>query len=203
MMQFLQDLLFNKDYAHRLMDMVMDFHLKAGIHMIRAGCDMLLAGDDVGTQDRMLISPDLWREFVKPRYGELFDAYRREKADIRIATHICGSIEPIIDDLIEVGVDVLNPVQPLAMDPARLKKRFGNRLSFWGGVDDQKVIPFGTPSDVKREVRLRLEQLAPGGGYILCSSHNVQANTPADNVAAFYEASKAYRSYPIKRSDIV
>ena len=197
MMQFLQDLLSNKDYAHRLMDMMMEFHLKAGIRMIQAGCDMLLAGDDVGTQDRMLISPELWREFVKPRYGKLFQAYRKEKRDIRIATHICGSIEPIIDDLIEVGVDVLNPVQPLAMDPKHLKKRFGNRISFWGGVDDQKVIPFGTPSDVEREVRLRLEQLGPGGGYILCSSHNVQATTPIDNIHAFYDASESYRDYPI------
>jgi uroporphyrinogen decarboxylase len=94
-------------------------------------------------------------------------------------------------------VDVLNPVQPLAMDPARLKKRFGKSISFWGGVDDQKVIPFGTPADVEREVRLRLEQLAPGGGYILCSSHNVQANTPMDNVHAFYNASERFRSYPI------
>jgi len=197
MMQFLQDLLINKDYAHQLMDMVMEFHRKAGIRMIEAGCDMLLAGDDVGTQDRMLISPDLWREFVRPRYGELFQAYREVKSDVRIATHICGSIEPIIDDLIEVGVDVLNPVQPLAMDPAHLKKRFGKRLSFWGGVDDQKVIPLGTPADVEREVRLRLQQLAPGGGYILCSSHNVQATTPLANVHAFYQASDAYRSYPI------
>ena len=197
MMQFLQDMLTNKDYAHQLMDMVMGFHRRAGIQMIRRGCDMLLAGDDVGTQDRMLISPDLWREFVKPRYGELFQAYRRVKSDVRIATHICGSIEPIIDDLIEVGVDVLNPVQPLAMDPARLKKRYGKRLSFWGGVDDQEVLPFGTPADVEGEVRLRLEQLAPGGGYILCSAHNVQATTPLDNVHAFYNASERFRSYPI------
>jgi uroporphyrinogen decarboxylase len=196
MMQFLQDLISNKDYAHRLMDMTMDFHRRAGIHMINRGCDMLLAGDDVGTQDRMLISPDLWREFVKPRYGELFQAYRAVKGDVKIATHICGSIEPIIDDLIEVGVDVLNPVQPLAMDPARLKKRFGKRISFWGGVDDQKVLPFGTPADVEQEVRLRLGQLAPGGGYILCSSHNVQATTPLRNVHAFYEAAERFRSYP-------
>ena len=97
---------------------------------------------------------------------------------LRIAVHICGYIEPIIDDLVEVGVDVLNPVQPLAMDPARLKKRFGKRLSFWGAVDDQKVMPFGSPADVEAEVRLRIAQLAPGGGYILCPSHNMQPTTP-------------------------
>ena len=85
----------------------------------------------------------------------------------------------------------------LEMDDNEFKKRFGKRLSFWGGVDDQKVIPFGTPADVEGEVRLRLEQLAPGGGYILCSAHNVQATTPLDNVHAFYNASERFRSYPI------
>lgn len=198
MMQFLQDLLNNKDYAHQLMDMVMEFHQKVGLKLIDMGCDMLMAGDDVGTQDRMLISPDLWREFVKPRYGSLFQDYRNANPDIKIATHICGYMEPIIDDLIEVGVDILNPVQPLAMNPGNLKKRFGKNISFWGGVDDQKVIPFGTPEDVEKEVKLRLRQLAPGGGYILCSSHNVQPTTPIENIRAFYRAHKSYGAYPIE-----
>jgi uroporphyrinogen decarboxylase len=191
MSQLLQDMLMNKDYAHHLMDLVMGFHLRAGLKLIGMGCDMLLAGDDVGTQDRMLISPELWREFVKPRYGRLFDQYRRANPDIRIATHICGFIEPIIDDLVEVGVDVLNPVQPLAMSPDGLKRR--------GGVDDQRVLPFGSAEEVSREVQLRLRQLAPGGGYILCSSHNIQAATPLDNVMAYYDAYRKHGSYPMRR----
>ncbi len=197
MMLFLQDLINNKDFASQLMDMVMEFHLKAGLKMIEMGCDMLLAGDDVGTQDRMLISPSLWREFVKPRYGALFQEYKNANPDIKIATHICGYIEPIIDDLIEVGVDVLNPVQPLAMDPAHLKRRYGNSISFWGGVDDQKVLPSGSPQDVEEEVRLRLKQLAPEGGYILCSSHNVQPTTSLDNIWTFYNTQKKYGKYPL------
>jgi uroporphyrinogen decarboxylase len=197
MEQLLGDMLMNKDYAHRLMDLVMEFHLRAGLELIERGCDLLLAGDDVGTQDRMLISPSLWREFVKPRYGRLFQEYRRARGDVRIATHICGYVEPIIDDLIEVGVDILNPVQPLAMDPARLKRRFGARISFWGGVDDQRVIPFGSPSEVRDEVVARLRQLAPGGGYILCSSHNVQPSTPMENIRAFYRAHDVFGAYPM------
>ncbi len=197
MERFLQDLLINKDYAHELIDRVAGFYLAAGLRLARMGCDILLAGDDVGTQDRMLISPALWREFVKPRYERLFGAYKRENPDLRIAVHICGSIEPIIDDLIDTGVDVLNPVQPLAMSPARLKKRFGKRMSFWGAVDDQKVLPFGSPQDVEAEVRRRIAELAPGGGYILCSSHNVQPTTPAENVRAFYRAARAAGSYPL------
>jgi uroporphyrinogen decarboxylase len=196
--QFLQDMLVNKDYAHRLIDIVADFHLKAGLRLVRMGCDILLAGDDVGTQDRMLISPELFREFIKPRYAKLFGEYKSASPDLKIAVHICGYIEPIIDDLIEVGVDVLNPVQPLAMDPARLKKRFGKSLSFWGAVDDQKVLPFGSPADVEAEVRLRIAQLAPGGGYILCPSHNLQPTTPMENVRAFYRAAERYRDYPLK-----
>ncbi len=199
MSQLLQDMIVNKDYANHLMDLVLNFHLRAGLKLISMGCDILLAGDDVGTQDRMLISPELWREYVKPRYGSLFHQYKRANPDIRIATHICGFIEPIIDDLVEVGVDVLNPVQPLAMDPDGLKKRFGSRISFWGGVDDQRVLPFGSAAEVAREVQLRLQQLAPGGGYILCSSHNIQAATPLDNVMAFYDTYWKHGSYPISK----
>jgi uroporphyrinogen decarboxylase len=178
--------------------MVADYYLQAGLKLIEMGCDLILAGDDVGTQDRMLISPRLFREFVKPRYGRLFGAYKRANPKLRIATHICGFIEPILDDLIETGVDVLNPVQPLAMDPARLKKRYGKCLGFWGAVDDQRVLPLGRPEEVEAEVRLRLEQLAPGGGYILCSSHNVQPGTPPANIKAYYRAAERYRGYPLK-----
>jgi uroporphyrinogen decarboxylase len=194
---FLQDLLVNKDYANSLIDMVMEFHRVAGLKLIEMGCDILLAGDDVGTQDRMLISPELWREFVKPRYGALFGEYKRANPRLRIAAHICGYIEPILDDLVEVGLDVLNPVQPLSMDPARLKRRYGKSLSFWGAVDDQKVLPFGSPAEVEAEVRLRIAQLAPGGGYILCPSHNIQPTTPMENVRAYYRAAERYRGYPL------
>ena len=196
--RFLEDMLINKDYANALIDLVADFHLKAGLHLVRMGCDILLAGDDVGTQDRMLISPELFREFIKPRYGKLFAEYKRVNPDLKIAAHICGYIEPVIDDLVEVGLDVLNPVQPLSMDPKRLKKRYGKQLSFWGAVDDQMVMPFGSPAQVEEEVRLRVAQLARGGGYILCPSHNIQPTTPMANVHAFYRAAEKYRDYPLK-----
>jgi uroporphyrinogen decarboxylase len=197
MEQFLQDMLVNKDYAHRLIDLVADWYLQAGRKLVELGCDILLAGDDVGTQDRMLISPALWREFIKPRYGRLFGAWKSLNPNLKIAVHICGAIEPIVDELIEVGVDILNPVQPTAMDPARLKRRFGKRIAFWGAVDDQRVLPFGSPAEVAAEVRRRLRQLAPGGGYILCSSHNLQPATPMENIQAFYAAAREHGAYPI------
>jgi uroporphyrinogen decarboxylase len=195
--QFLTDMLLNKDYAHALTDLVADWNLVAGLKLVELGCDLILAGDDVGAQNRLLISPELFREFVKPRYGRLFSAYKKANPRLKIATHICGYIQPILDDLVETGVDILNPVQPLAMDPVRLKKRYGNHLSFWGAVDDQKVLRMGSPEEVEAEVRLRLGQLAPGGGYILCSSHNVQPGTPMANIRAFYRAAEKYRAYPI------
>jgi len=195
--QFLTDMLLNKDYAHALTDLVAEWNLVAGLKLVELGCDLILAGDDVGVQDRMLMSPELFREFIKPRYARLFGAYKRANPEVKVATHICGYIEPILDDLVEAGVDVLNPVQPLSMDPARLKKRYGQHLSFWGAVDDQKVLPLGTPQEVEAEVRLRLRQLAPGGGYILCSSHNVQPGTPMANIRAFYRAAEKYRDYPL------
>jgi uroporphyrinogen decarboxylase len=198
MEQFLSDMLLNKDYAHALTDLVADWNLTAGLKLVELGCDLILAGDDVGVQDRMLISPELFREFVKPRYGRLFGAYKKANPRLKIATHICGYIEPILDDLVETGVDVLNPVQPLAMDPARLKKRYGKGLSFWGAVDDQRILPLGSPQEVEAEVRLRLRQLASGGGYILCSSHNVQPGTPMANIRAFYRAAERYRGYPLR-----
>jgi uroporphyrinogen decarboxylase len=196
--QFLADMLLNKDYAHALIDLVANWNLAAGLKLVELGCDIILAGDDVGVQDRMLISPHLFREFIKPRYARLFGAYKLANPEVKVATHICGYIEPILDDLIETGVDILNPVQPLAMDPAGLKRRYGKRLSFWGAVDDQRVLPLGSPEEVDEEVRLRLRQLAPGGGYILCSSHNVQPGTPMANIRAFYRAAERYRDYPLK-----
>lgn len=195
---FLADMLVNKDYAHRLIDLVSGFYLEAGLRLVRMGCDILLAGDDVGTQDRMLISPELFREFLKPRYGRLFGEYKRANPALKIAAHICGFIEPVIDDLVEVGLDILNPVQPLAMVPARLKKRYGKRLSFWGGVDDQVVMPFGTAAEVESEVRRRIAELGSGGGYILCPSHNLQPATPMENVHAFYRAAARYGRYPLE-----
>ncbi len=198
MERFLQDMLINKDYAHELIRVVTEYYLTAGLTLARMGCDILIAGDDVGTQDRMLISPALWREFIKPHYGRLFAAYRKARPGLKIAVHICGFIEPIINDLIEVGVDILNPVQPLAMDPGRLKKQYGRRLAFWGAVDDQRVLPLGSPREVEAEVRLRVQQLAPGGGYILCPSHSVQPATPMENVRAFYRAAVRYRDYPLE-----
>lgn len=118
--------------------------------------------------------------------------------DVKIAFHTDGNVEPILPDLIEIGLDILNPVQPQSMDPAELKKRFGDKLTFWGTLDNQYTIPFGSIQEVVDEVRTRLRTVAPGGGLIIGPAHNVQPNTPIENLSAFYRIVREEGTYPIR-----
>ena len=165
--------------------------------MVAQGIDVLWLGDDFGTQHAMLLSPRTWREFIKERYARLIAAYKAQNPSLKIAYHCDGYIEPIIPDLIEIGLDILNPIQPLSMDPAEIKRKYGQRLSFWGTVDVQNTFPFGTVQDVENEVRERIRSVAPGGGLILCSAHRVQPGTPLENILAYYRAARQYGKYPV------
>jgi uroporphyrinogen decarboxylase len=189
--QFLTDMLLNKDYAHALTDLVADWNLVAGLKLVELGCDLILAGDDVGVQDRMLISPQLFREFVKPRYGRLFGAYKKANPRIKIATHICGYIEPILDDLVEIGVAAVNPLQPEHMDAARIRRRFGSRLALWGTVGRQTTFAFADPGEIRREVQTRIATLGRAG-LVLCPAYDIdEPDVPWANIAAFLEAGAA------------
>ena len=180
----------DEDYTHALFKKMMQFPLQAGLKMIDMGVDMVWLGDDVGMQNCMMMSPDTWRKFLKPHLKEIISAYKKRNPNIKVAYHSCGNIMPIIPDLIEIGLDVLNPVQPMAMDPAELKEKFGHQLSFWGSICIQQTLPNGTVEDVRNEVKLRVETLGKGGGLILSPAHNVQADTPVENILAFYAAAK-------------
>ena len=194
---FLTDLMVNKDFAHALLDRIFGFQLVTGTKLAALGVDILWLGDDFGTQNSLIVSPDIWREFFKPRYARLIEAFRRIKPDVKIAYHSDGNIESLLPEYIDIGVDILNAVQPKSMDPAHLKRRFGNNLSFWGTIDIQEVMPFGSPSDVENEVRLRIQTVGPKGGLILGPSHNIQPDVPLGNVLALYAASKKYGKYPV------
>jgi len=227
MENLLMDMAINKDYVHELFERLTEYSLTAGGELISAGTnptmggripmrgrqpslpwpepnvryhgiDVLWLGDDFGTQKAMLISPQMWREFIKPRYARLIEAFKAQNPDLKIAYHCDGYFEPIIPELIEIGLDVLNPVQPLAMDPAEIKRKYGDNLSFWGTVDTQHTFPFGSPQDVEDEVRERLRTVAPDGGLILCSSHRIQPDVPLENIRAFYRAAREYGTYPIR-----
>lgn len=182
------DMSIHPDYADALFDKVMEFPLRAGLRFIEEGADMIWLGDDVGMQQTMLISPEMWRRFLKPRMARLIRAYKEKNPDILVAYHSCGYILPIIDELIEIGLDVLNPVQPLAMDPAVLKEKFGDRLSFWGAICIQKTLPQGSEQDIRDEVELRMRTIGKGGGYMVSPAHTVQADTSLENLLALYKA---------------
>jgi len=154
----------------------------------RGQVDFLLIGDDLGTQNGLLISPDMIRRFILPHLA----AYARQchAYGVKVIFHSCGSVRQIVGELIEAGVDVLNPIQVRAagMVPAELKKEFGARLSFHGGVDVQEVLPNGTVEEVEADVRRLAETLGVGGGYILCTTHNIQDDVPVENALAVYRA---------------
>jgi len=193
--RFMKDLLSNERFALRLIDKVQDFFLKLAKRLLEYDIDMILASDDVGMEKNMLISPAVWRKVLKPRWEEMFRELRKKKRDLIICYHTCGHVTPIIPDLIDVGIDVLNPVQPRAMDPSELKEEFGDRLAFWGTVDEQRTLPYGSVADVESEVKLRIETVGSGGGLILAPSHNIQPDTSLENIMAFYRASKKYGNY--------
>ena len=121
----------------------------------------------------------------------------KQKTNAKLFYHSCGGVYPFIPDLIDIGIDILNPVQVSAegMDTKRLKKEFGKEITFWGGIDTQYVLPYGSPKDVEEEVKRRIDDLAPGGGYVLTSVHNIQPDVPPENVVAMFEAAQKYGCY--------
>jgi uroporphyrinogen decarboxylase len=152
-------------------------------------------GDDYGMQNGLIMSIEMWRRFFKPgfrKFIELAHSY-----GIRVMHHTCGAIEPLIPDFIDCGLDILQSIQPRAagMDLIKIKREYGRYICFQGGIDIQKTMPYGTAADVTSEVINRLKTLAPGGGYILCTAHNIQADTPVENVLALYEAAGKYGRY--------
>ncbi|GAB4446886.1 MAG: uroporphyrinogen decarboxylase family protein [Anaerolineae bacterium] len=157
--------------------------------------DIISYADDYGTQVSQLISPAMWREQIKPLLNTLFTRIKHLAPGVKLFFHSDGNIRPILPDFIELGVDILNPVQTTAtgMEPVALKRDFGRELVFWGGgVDTQGILPNGTPQQVKDDVRRNLDALAPGGGYVFNTVHNIQADVPPQNIIAMWEALREY-----------
>ena len=149
--------------------------------------DWLWAGDDVASQQSLMMSPAMWRRLIKPQLQRVFDVGRRHK--LSVAYHCCGALRPIVPDLIEMGLEVLNPIQCNCpgMEAAELKREFGKHLTFMGGVDTQELLPRGSADQVRRATRRLLEEMmADGGGYILAASHTIPPETPFDNIFAMY-----------------
>ncbi len=179
--QLMMDLAMRPDVAERVLDIPYRYHLTVTQRLAQLGVDMIWLGDDVGGQSSMLMSPAMWRKFFKPRMAQLIASLKAINPQLKIAYHTDGVVYPIISDLIDIGIDVLNPIQPAAMDPVRLDKEYGDRLCFWGSLDIQRTLPFGTPADVRAEVITRLKTIGGNGGLIIGPTHNLQLDTPIEN----------------------
>ena len=179
--QMLIDMVLNPDLAEQLLDIPYQYHLTAAKTLVAMGADMIWTGDDVGSQYEMLISPKMWRRYLKPRMAEFIAELKAINPSVKVAYHSDGDVSRIIPELIEIRLDVLNPIQPASMDPAEVKKRYGGQLSFWGTIDEQHTLPFGSPADVEGEVLDRLKTVGQGGGLILAPTHHVQLDTPMEN----------------------
>lgn len=205
--QWYSDLLLNQEFAHALMDKLCTIQMRIDKNCIEAGgkyIDVLrLSGEDLGTQDRPLISPHTFRQVVKPHLKRLWtyakETLRKYNPDAKIMAHSCGDVYPFIPFFIECGIDILNPVQPRAteMDRFRLKKEFGDKICFHGNIDIQHVLPFGTEKEIEEELKNAIRALAPGGGYCVSPAHNVQGDVPAKNLVTMIEAARKYGIYPI------
>lgn len=197
MEKFFMDLAMQKDYVFALMDRVMEYSLEVAKELIKIGADIIWLGDDVGTQQGMMISPTMWRSVFKERMRYVINELKHANPKIKIAYHCCGSYFPIMGDLIEVGVDILNALQPTAanMDLQTIKDTFGARASLFGGMDTQGAIPFGSLKDVEQEVQRVITAAAHGGGYILAGAHNIQPDTSVEKVVKLFEFAKLYGTY--------
>jgi len=196
--KLLIDMVENEELANYVLDIPFKYHLEVAKKLVRMGVDMIWLGDDVGGQRSMLISPQFWRKYLKPRMSIICQELKEINSSLKIAYHSDGNIYPIIDELIEIGIDVLNPIQPKAMDSVYLKKRYGDKLSFWGTLDEQYTLPFGSSEEVKREVLERIKTIAPGGGFIISPCQHVQLDTPLENFMSFINTVKEYGKYPIR-----
>jgi uroporphyrinogen decarboxylase len=196
--QFLFDLAADRPKAEALLDRLVEIHianLEKFLPAVDGYAQIIQMGDDLGTQLASEISPRLYREVFKPRHRLIYETVKK-RSSLHLFLHSCGAIADLLPDLIDIGVEIINPVQTSArgMDPARLKREFGKDLAFWGGgCDTQRVLPEGSPAEVEANVRERIATFAPGGGFIFTQVHNIMPHVPPQNVVAMYDAVKKYR----------
>jgi len=198
--RWFQDLLASPEFCEAMLDQTLEFWLDwFRLFLDEAGdvVDVIMIGDDLAGQHGPLFNPAVYRRLVKPRHQRLVE-FIRSRTEAKIWYHTCGSCAAFIPDLLENGIDILNPVQTSAasMNPVELKSRFGRDLVFWGGgCDSQRVLPRGTPSEVAAEVRRNLEAFMPGGGYVFSGIHNIQGEVPPENIIALFDAAFEHGFY--------
>jgi uroporphyrinogen decarboxylase len=207
MESFMIDLMINEELAVALIRKVLDIQKQVDELVLRAIGKYLtymrLHGEDLGSQNGPLISLDLYNRMIRPYQQEEWDhiksCFQKYTPECKLSVHSCGAVFDFVKFFIEMGADILNPVQPNAvgMDTKKLKETYGDRISFHGAVNTQEVLTEGSAEDVRNEVRVRIQDLAPGGGYICAPSHNIQRGMSAENIVAMYEAVQEFGRYPI------
>ncbi len=189
---FLLDMIHRPEWAHLLLGRLTEMALVAAEAMARTGADVLALSDDIGMPRSMMMGPHHWREFLKPRMKAIIEAARAVNPDMRVLYHSDGYYEPIIADLVEIGVDAINPLQPEHMDAVGIRRRFGPRPALWGAVGHQTTFPLASPEDIRREVKLRIETLGRAG-LVICPAYDIYgAANPWENIAAFINATEEY-----------
>jgi len=203
MEHFFPNLVANRDFALALLHKIAELCKKLMGHFLRElgeAVDIIKVGDDLGMQDGLLISPKMYREVLKPIHAD-YIAFIKQHTNAKVFFHTDGDVFDLIDDLVEIGVDILNPIQTSAgrmSNLGELKRRYGKNLCFCGAIDTYRVLPYGTPEQVRQEVRRVIELLAPGGGYLLASVHTILDEVPPENILAMVDAAEEFGKYPLK-----
>jgi uroporphyrinogen decarboxylase len=201
--RFLPNAALNPDFAQALLLKIASLCKTLMGHFLQElgeNVDIIKIGDDLGTQDKLLISPQMYRRLLKPIHAD-YIAFIKQRTHARVFFHTDGDIFDLIDDFIEIGVDILNPIQTSAgkmANLAELKKRYGKKLCLCGAIDTHRVLPFGSPQEVRQEVHRVIDQLAPGGGYLLAAVHTIMDEVPSENILAMVDAVEEFGRYPIE-----
>lgn len=195
--KLLMDLALGAEYIEPLIEKTKDFALSVGKKLVAMGVDGVWAGDDFGAQNGMIMSPKMWRKYFKERYREVYAELKAINPNVVIMQHCDGAVAPILDEWIEVGLEVFNPVQPNVPghDPEDLKSRFGHKMSFWGAIDQQQLLPYGTLEEIAVDIESKIKILGEGGGYMCSPAHIIQQDTSMEKVEAFINAVKKYGVY--------
>ena len=187
---FLADLAGDPEYAQRMLDFIIHKNMVMLENIVHTpGIDGILLGSDWGSQNDLLMSPECWREMIAP--GEKKEYELIHDAGVDVWVHSCGDIRKIFPDIVDLGVDALNPIQPECMDIYELKAKYGDRITFWGGVSTQRTLPYGTPEEVAVETKKITEALSANGGYIIAPAQEIQADVPFENLCALIDTAKA------------
>lgn len=202
--QFFMDLVLDPEFSHALLDRVLEAYMGMYRNYLREVGEFIhciYLTDDFGSQNSLLMSPDMWREYIKPREAKLISLIKELAPQVKVLFHTDGSVKPLLNDMIEMGIDILNPVQTSVEelnDTFALKKEFGEKVCFHGGIDVQKVLVTMSEEEIREEVHRRIWDLGRQGGYICCTCHNIGHDIPPGNIRAMFEAVREFQYYPLK-----